>query len=229
MTKPSTIAIDGTAASGKSTVGSLLAERLGYVFFDTGIMYKAVTWAALEQRLSAEDEEAITRLAEETFIDVELPDVQDGRQYTVRVNGKDVTWEIRKPEVDAAVSPVSAYSGVRKALTDQQRRIGSRGRIVMVGRDIGTVVLPEAGLKVFLDATPQERARRRFLEMEKRGERVPFEDVLKAMLWRDKYDSGRAVAPLSKADDAVYIDTTDLSVEEVLSEILVVLKESSDC
>lgn len=229
MTKLSTIAIDGTAASGKSTVGSLLAERLGYVFFDTGIMYRAVTWAALEQGLAVDDEEEITRLAEETFIDIELPVVQDGRQYTVRVNGQDATWEIRKPEVDAAVSPVSAYPGVRKALTDQQRRIGSRGRIVMVGRDIGTVVLPNAGLKIFLDATPQERAKRRFLEMEKRGVRVPFDDVLKAMLWRDEYDSGRAVAPLSKADDAVYIDTTNLSVEEVLSVILSLLDEMEDC
>ncbi len=230
MTKSSTtIAIDGTSASGKSTVGSQLAERLGYVFFDTGVMYRAVTWAALEQGLSVDDEEGITQLAEEVFIDIDLPDVQDGRQYTVRVNGRDVTWEIRMPEVDAAVSPVSAYPGVRKALTSQQRRIGSRGRIVMVGRDIGTVVLPEAGLKIFLDATPHERARRRFLEMRKRGEDVPFEDVLKAMLRRDEYDSGRSIAPLSKADDAVYIDTTHLSVAEVLTEVLALLEKVEDC
>lgn len=227
--KPSTIAIDGTAASGKSTVGSLLAEHLGYVFFDTGIMYRAVTWAALEQGVAINDEEGLARLAEETFIDVELPSVEDGRRYTVRVNGRDVTWDIRKPEVDAAVSPVSAYPGVREALTAQQRRIGNRGHIVMVGRDIGTVVLPEAGLKVFLDATPHERARRRYLEMTSRGANVPFEDVLEAVLWRDEYDSGRAIAPLSQADDAVYIDTTHLTVAEVLSKILSILEESGDC
>jgi len=225
---PSIIAIDGTSASGKSTIGGLLASRLGYVFFDTGIMYRAVTRVALDRGVAITDEDAVTRLAEEVVITVERPDVDDGRQYTIRADGADITWAIRSPEVDAAVSPVSAYPGVRAALTAQQRRIGQQGEIVMVGRDIGTVVLPEADLKIFMDATPEERARRRLRELHARGSNVKYEDVLAAILRRDKYDSERAVAPLAKADDAVYLDTTDLSIEEVLEKVLE-LVWSKDC
>ena len=144
MRHPSTIAIDGPAASGKSTIGGLLAERLGYLYFDTGVMYRAVTWAVLAQGVAVEDEAGVTALAERLQIDVVRPTVDDGRQYTILADGQDVTWQIRRPEVDRGVSPVSAYAGVRAALTAQQRRIGQRGQIVMVGRDIGTVVLPEA-------------------------------------------------------------------------------------
>ena len=224
----SVIAIDGTSASGKSTIGALLAERLGYIFFDTGIMYRAVTWAALQRGFSVDDEPAVTRLAETVLITVERPHVNDGRQSTVRVDGEDVTWEIRRTEVDAAVSPVSAYVGVRKALTLQQRRIGQQGHIVMVGRDIGTVVLPEADLKIFMDATPEERARRRYAEMRSRGQKPRFRDVLVAIVARDKYDSERDIAPLSKADGAVYLDTTSLSIEAVLEKALC-LVERGEC
>jgi len=227
--KPSIIAIDGTSASGKSTIGGLLAQHLGYVFFDTGVMYRAVTWAALERGLPVDNNpEEITRLSEKVTISVELPHVNDGRLCTVRVDGKDVTWDIRKPEVDAAVSPVSAYAGVRKALTAQQRRIGLQGRIVMVGRDIGTVVLPEADLKIFMDATPEERARRRYREMRGRGEKPKYKDVLAAIIRRDKYDSERDVAPLSKAEDAIYLDTTGLSIEAVLAKVLALLEPAGD-
>lgn len=228
MPTPSIIAIDGTSASGKSTIGGLLAHHLHYIFFDTGVMYRAVTWVALARGIPLSDEAAITRLAEEVVITVERPHVDDGRQYTIRADGEDITWEIRSPEVDAAVSPVSAYPGVRAALTEQQRRIGQQGDIVMVGRDIGTVVLPEADLKIFMDATPEERARRRMLELRARGASPRFEDVLAAILRRDKYDSERAIAPLCRANDAVYLDTTDLSVEEVLEKVLD-LVEGRDC
>lgn len=228
MPTPSIIAIDGTSASGKSTIGGLLASRLGYVFFDTGIMYRAVTKVALDRGVAITDEEAVTRLAEEVIITVERPDVDDGRQYTIRADGTDITWEIRSSEVEVAVSPVSAYPGVRAALTAQQRRIGQQGQIVMVGRDIGTVVLPEADLKIFMDATPEERARRRLNEMRARGSDAKYEEVLAAILRRDKYDSQRAVAPLTKADDAIYLDTTDLSIEEVLEKVLR-LVQSRDC
>lgn len=228
MSTPSIIAIDGTSASGKSTIGGLLAQRLGYIFFDTGIMYRAVTWVALARGVAISDEEAITRLAENVVITVERPHVDDGRQYTIRADGEDITWEIRSPEVDAAVSPVSAYPGVRAALTAQQRRIGRQGDIVMVGRDIGTVVLPEADLKIFMDATPEERARRRMLELRARGANPRYEDVLAAIIRRDKYDSERPIAPLSKANDAIYLDTTNLSVEEVLERVLDLVK-GCDC
>ena len=219
MSKPSTIAIDGPAASGKSTIGELLARRLGYLCLDTGAMYRAVTWVALERGIDIADEEAITALAERVEINITRSIVEDGRQYTVYANGEDVTWQIRRPEVDANVSPVSAYPGVRQALTDQQRRIGRRGRIVMMGRDIGTVVLPGADLKIYLEATVEERARRRHREILERGEEADYEEVLAAMRRRDKIDSEREAAPLRPADDAIIIDTTGLSIAEVLAKV----------
>jgi cytidylate kinase len=182
-------------------------------------MYRAVTWIALQRGMDIADEEAITALAESVEINITLPTVDDGRQYTVYANGQDVTWQIRRPEVDANVSPVSAYPGVRKALTDQQRRIGRRGRIVMVGRDIGTVVLPEADLKIYLNATVEERARRRYREILERGQEAAYEEVLASMRRRDKIDSEREAAPLRPADDAIIIDTTELSIAEVLAKV----------
>jgi len=216
---PSIIAIDGPAGSGKSTIGALLAERLGYLYFDTGVMYRAVTWAALEHGINIDDEAAITQLAENLQIDVLSPSVNDGRQYTVLCNGRDVTWAIRSPEVDRAVSPVSAYPGVRKAMTAQQRRIGLAGHVVMVGRDIGTVVLPEADLKIYLDASAEERARRRQLQNQARGESANFEQVLSAMVQRDRIDSQRATAPLRPADDAIVVDSTHLDIAGVMAVI----------
>jgi cytidylate kinase len=218
--RPSTIAIDGPAASGKSTIGGLLADRLGYLYFDTGVMYRAVTWAAIAHGIPVEDEAGVTALAQRLQIDVLRPTVDDGRQYTILADGQDVTWQIRRPEVNSGVSPVSAYPGVRAALSAQQRRIGRRGRIVMVGRDIGTVVLPGADLKIYLDATLEERAGRRYREEAARGELADFDAVLTSVRRRDEIDSGRALAPLQAADDAVVIDTTSLGVEQVLERVL---------
>jgi cytidylate kinase len=210
------IAIDGPAASGKSTLGHRLAQFLGYLYFDTGVMYRAVTWLALDCGLAISDEAAITRLAEEVQIDVRSPSVEDGRAYDVFVDGKDITWEIRHPQVDANVSPVSAYAGVRKALTSQQRRIGMRGNVVMVGRDIGTVVLPEADLKIYLDASAEERARRRYKELKQRGEQVDYEEILRVIRSRDQIDSNRKVAPLRPAEDAHILCSDGLNAEQVL-------------
>lgn len=213
------IAIDGPAASGKSTVGEALAARLGYLYFDTGAMYRAITWLALAQDVPLSDEALVTALAENARIDV-LPAVEeDGRQYTVLVNGQDATWAIREPAVAAHVSQVSAYPGVRAALVAQQRRLAARGRIVMVGRDIGTVVLPDAPLKVYLDASVEERARRRWQEEQARDGQRAYGDVLAALRRRDEIDSTRAVAPLRPADDAVIVDSTGLSVEQVVERV----------
>jgi cytidylate kinase len=220
LTQPSTIAIDGPAASGKSTIGELLAGRLGYLYFDTGAMYRAVTWAALQRGIAIKDEASVTTLAQRMKIDIVKPTEDDGRQYTVLADGTDVTWEIRGADIDRGVSPVSTYAGVRAALTAQQHRIGDKGHVVMVGRDIGTVVLPQADLKIYLEATPEERARRRFREIEARGEDADYEQILDAMRRRDRIDSGRALAPLRPADDAVVIDTTGLSIEQVLNRVL---------
>jgi CMP/dCMP kinase len=220
MTFPKTIAIDGPAASGKSTVAEKLAETLGYLLFDTGVMYRAVTLAALETLECVSDEKKVTELAEQVQIDVQPPTQKDGRKYDVLLNGEDVTWQIRKAKVDANVSHVSAYPGVRLAMTAQQRRIGQRGKVVMVGRDIGTVVLPEADLKIYLDASVEERARRRFEEVQLRGEAQTYQEILASMRRRDQIDSTRAVAPLRPASDAVIINSDGLNVEQVLEKVV---------
>lgn len=219
------IAIDGPAASGKSTVGKAVADRLGYLYFDTGAMYRAVTWLALEQRVPVADEARVTALAEAADIDVLPAVLDDGRQYSVLVDGQDVTWAIREPAVANSVSQVSAYPGVRAAMVAQQRRLASRGRMVMVGRDIGTVVLPDAPLKVYLDASAEERARRRWLEEQARGGLRPFEAVLSEVRRRDEIDSTRAVAPLRPASDAVVVDSTALTIEQVVEQVLVLVEQ----
>ncbi len=215
---PKIITIDGPAASGKSTLGQKLAQSLGYLYFDSGVMYRAVTLLALRRGIDIADEPAITALAEQVNIDVRLPSVEDGRAYDVIVDGQDVTWDIRRPEVEAQVSPVSAYAGVRTALTAQQRRIGEHGRVVMVGRDIGTVVLPEAELKIYLDATVEERARRRYLELNDRHEPADYEQILEAMRRRDRIDSSRQVAPLRPAADAYILSSDGLNADQILEE-----------
>jgi cytidylate kinase len=225
--QPSTIAIDGPSASGKSTIGGLLAQRLGYLYLDTGAMYRAVTWVALESGVDIDDEEAVTALAKDVEITITRPTVDDGRQYTVFADGKDITWQIRRPEVDSHVSPVSAYPGVREALTEQQRRIGQQGRVVMIGRDIGTVVMPDADRKIYLDASPEERARRRYLELLGRGDEADYGEILRAMKRRDGIDSARAVAPLKAADDAIKVDTDNLSIEQVLQVVEEIVEQAS--
>jgi len=217
---PKIIAIDGPAASGKSTLGHKLAHALGYLYFDTGVMYRAITWQALKQGVDISDEAAITGLANTAQIDVRPPSVEDGRVYDVLLDGQDITWEIRLPQVDANVSPVSAYAGVRRALSALQRRIGMRGEVVMVGRDIGTVVLPEADLKIYLDASVEERARRRFEELRMRREPADYEAILQAMRKRDHIDSNREVAPLRRAQDARFLCSDGLDADQVLQEAL---------
>lgn len=221
----SMIAIDGPAAAGKSTIALGLAEKLGYLFFDTGVMYRAVTLAALQRDEAVSDEMAVTKLATQVSIDVLPPSIEDGRTSTVLLDDMDVTWEIRSPEVEENVSVVSMYHGVREAMSARQREIGLRGRVVMVGRDIGTVVLPEADLKVFLDASVRERAKRRYLECLSRGEDIPFEEILASMNARDSLDSTRELAPLVPAEDAVIIDTTYLTIDQVLAVILDLLND----
>jgi cytidylate kinase len=197
-----------------------LANELGYLFFDTGVMYRAVTWIALDHDIDVQDEEAVTALAENSPIDVAPASMSDGRACDVLVAGRDITWETRLPDVDANVSVVSAYRGVRTALSRQQRRIGQRGKVVMVGRDIGTVVLPEADLKIYLDASAEERAKRRYDEITARGAKVDFQDILSRVAERDRIDSTRDVAPLKAAADAVVIDSNHLNADEVFERVL---------
>lgn len=234
--RPAIIAIDGPAASGKSTVGFRLADVLDYLFFDTGVMYRAVTWAALAHNVAIDDEAAISALAHTITIDIcsPQPDQQDGRHTTVLVDGEDVTWLIRAPEVDRNVSAVSAYPEVRRAMTAKQREIAQRyGRgdadkrgIIMVGRDIGTVVMPDALLKLYIDATPEERARRRYHELRKQGKSITYDQVLADMVRRDRIDSERAHSPLRRAEDAIRIDNSTQSAEDTLAQALAALRSN---
>lgn len=236
--RPAVIAIDGPAASGKSTIGQRVGAALNYLFFDTGVMYRAVTVAALQAGLDVTDNDAVGDMAESILIDVAPPDEHhtDGRLTTVLVNHVDVTPGIRTKEVDQAVSPVSAHERVRNALTAQQRRIAldygtgnmEMAGVVMVGRDIGTVVIPEAPVKVYLDATPEERARRRHLETVEKGIDVEYEAVLADVKRRDGIDSSRAIAPLQAANDAIRVDTTAMSPDEVVAALLDIVRSAAE-
>jgi len=216
---PSTIAIDGFAASGKSTVGALLAKSLGYLYFDTGVMYRAVTWAALERKIDPANGEAVSQLAEAVSIEVTAGGPADGRQATVWVDGRDVTWEIRHAAVDACVSQVSSYPRVRTALTRQQRRIAATGSIVMAGRDIGTVVLPHADLKIFLLASAEERARRRCQQSLEQNRPANYPEILAAIIKRDALDRDNPVSPTKPAPDAIIVDTDNLTIEQVVARL----------
>ncbi len=213
------IAIDGPAAAGKSTVARLLADRLGAMLFDTGVLYRVVALIALHAGIEPSDADALAEIARRARIRVTPPSDFDGRLYDVWLDGQDVTWEIRQPEVGAIVSPVAEHHAVRAALLPLQRSIASSGRVVMVGRDIGTVVVPDAGLKVYLDATPEERARRRYREAQARGSDETFAEVLTETLTRDAIDSGRETAPLREASDAVRINTDDQPIDAVVAAI----------
>jgi cytidylate kinase len=218
--KYNTIALDGPAASGKSTLGERLANTLGYIYLDTGVMYRAVTLAALKANIDIKNEVLVTTIAENMDLDVRAPSKTDGRSNDIILEGQDVTWEIRQPNVESNVSQVSAYRGVRVAMTAKQREIGKRGQIVMVGRDIGTVVLPDADLKIYLDASVEERARRRFLELVNRGKDAMFETIMTDMQRRDQIDSTRSIAPLKPAVDAKIVNSDQMTVEEVYQYIL---------
>ncbi len=220
MSMPSVIAIDGPSAAGKTTLALQLARHLGYLYFDTGVLYRAVTLAALCRGIDLADEAAVVAIAQQLDIDVVPPTIADGRPATVYIDGEDVTWQIREAEVDAYVSIPSAYAGVREALMHQQRRIAARGRVVMVGRDIGTVVLPRADLKLYLVASDQTRARRRWQEYQAGGITDSYEEVLAAMRARDAKDSQRAVAPLRPAEDAIVVDTTHMDAVHVFDHVL---------
>ncbi len=223
---PRTIAIDGPAGAGKSTIGALVAERLGYLFLDTGAMYRAVALAALRRGVDADDGDRLAALAREVRIAIGPPTVRDGRAYTVLLDGDDVTWAIRDAGVDAVVSQVARIPAVRDAMVAQQRALAERGRVVMVGRDIGTVVLPGAERKIYLTASAAERAKRREEELRARGDVRGRSDLLDEILRRDRIDSERAVAPLRAADDAVLVRTDGLSVGQALERVLAIVTRS---
>ncbi len=219
-----TIAIDGPAAAGKSSVARAVAARLGLTYVDTGAMYRALTLKALESGIDPEDADSLARLASETAITLG-PAPAPGEAQKVSLDGRDVTRQVRSRAVDLAVSAVSKHPEVREWFKGVQRRLGARGGVVMEGRDIGTVVLPEAHVKVFLDARFERRVERRFLELKKKGYSPRMDQVEADMARRDRLDSSRETAPLAMAPDAVRIDTTDLGLAEVVEEVARLCRE----
>ncbi len=214
------IAIDGPVASGKSAVGSRVARALGYRFIDTGVMYRAITWLALDRSVDLNDERALTQLAERAQLAIVAGPPDAPEAYRVVVDGVDVTELLRSPQVGEAVSLVSRVSGVRTAMVALQRRLAAAGETVMAGRDIGTVVLPDARLKVYLDASVDERVRRRHDELLAAGKTASLAGVSEELALRDTIDSGRDVSPLKPAGDAIIIQTDHLSLDDVVDKIL---------
>ncbi len=218
---PARIAIDGPAGSGKSTIGEQLARALGYLYIDTGAMYRAVAWLALHQDANLHDGPALAQLAQHTDIVIERPAVADGRQYTVVIGGQDITWAIRDTSVTRYVSTVATHPEVRAVLRQWQRTLARKGHVVMVGRDIGAIVLPDAELKIYLTASLEERARRRYAELETRlGKDNPALPTLHALMddisRRDDEDREN----MRPAQDAIVVETDGLSVPQVLDVIL---------
>lgn len=211
------VAIDGPAGAGKSTIARRLAERLGFTYIDTGAMYRAVALWALRQNVDPTDMHRMEQLA--LAAEIEL---QPGR---IRLNGEDVTEAIRSPEVSSGASKIAVIVGVRRRMVDKQRSIGERASVVMEGRDIGTVVFPDADVKIFLDAQPPERVRRRLLEVRAKGEQVAESTLALEMEERDRRDSTRRDAPLVQAPDAIYLDSTALSIDEVEEAVLKIVRQ----
>lgn len=219
------VAIDGPAASGKSTVAKALAQRLGLAYLDTGAMYRALAVEAVARGIDLSDNKALTQLAQEAEVSFEH-EGDSPFPTKVLVSGRDVTTEIRTPAIDKAVSPVSAAPGVRVAMVEQQRRIASEvPDTVLEGRDIGTTVFPDAEVKVYLTASAEERARRRTIDMERRGAGMTYAEVHADLLRRDAYDASREASPMTQAADAVGLDTTGMTIDEVVDAISLLIEQ----
>lgn len=214
------IAIDGPAGAGKSTIAKLAAEKLNYTYVDTGAMYRAITYKSKKNGLDLSSEQEIVKLLEETSI--ELQPSENGQQ--VYLDGENVSEAIRTQDVTANVSQVAAHALVREDLVKRQMVLANTGGVIMDGRDIGTHVIPDAELKIFMSASADERARRRFVDNEKRGIHIEFEELKADIIRRDKFDSEREASPLVQAEDALYLDTTELSIEQVVDEIYMLAK-----
>lgn len=225
--KPPAICIDGPAASGKTTVARVLADRLGFFYLDTGVLYRAVTWLALREGIQPSDGDRLAELAREASIEVKPAPPGDPRQTVVIADGADASLAIRTAPVDAAVSEVSAHREVRDALVDLQRSVAGKGGVIMAGRDMGTVIWPEAEVKIYLDAGLEERARRRAKQAEEQGIPLDFDTVLAELRRRDEYDSSRSVAPLKPAPDSVILDTTWLTIEQAVEKVLDVVRQKT--
>ena len=216
------VAIDGPAASGKSTVAYLLARKLGFTYMDTGAMYRALTWKALNTGIDLDDEKSLSQMAENIRIDISSRESYPG--INVYVDDKEVSSLIRTPQINRWVSIVSRVPGVRKAMVELQRNIARNKSVVAEGRDIGTVVFPQADVKIFLVASLEERAKRRWKELQEKGISCKIEEIREELHLRDKIDSEREIAPLRKAPDALLVDNTDLDITQTLEKLLGIVK-----
>lgn len=216
------IAIDGPAGAGKSTIARQVAKELGFIYVDTGALYRVLALHVINSAMDPADNTAVGDILNDALISVTY---EDGIQH-VHLNGEDVSESIRSPEVSLTASRIAAYREVRDKLLSMQRDIAEKNDIIMDGRDIGTVVLPDADLKIYLTASVEERARRRFLEMQKKGEDISLESIKEDIIKRDKADMEREIAPLKQADDALLIDSSDMSVDEVVKSIVMLAKEA---
>ncbi len=223
MTKPISIAIDGPSAAGKSTIARRIAAELGSIYVDTGAMYRAVGCFALKKGVATNDAQAVTALLPEITLNIRY---ENGEQH-IFLNGEDVSETIRRPEMSMAASNVSAIPAVRAFLLERQRAFAQTQDVVMDGRDIGTVVLPQACVKFFLTASPEERARRRLRDYEAKGQKADFSALLQETILRDKQDSERAAAPLKQAEDAILVDSTKLSLEETVDTMLTIIRQKT--
>ncbi|MBQ3109988.1 MAG: (d)CMP kinase [Clostridia bacterium] len=214
------IAIDGPAGAGKSTISKFVASEMGYLYIDTGAMYRAIGYKALENNISLDESEKIDAMAKESEIELKITD----HGQSIYLDGKDVTGKIRTPEVSMAASKVSAIGGVRRSLVELQRKIAGSNNVIMDGRDIGTVVLPDAEIKIFLTASAEDRAMRRYLELKEKGTETSYQAVLEDMQKRDYQDSHRAESPLKAADDATIIDTSGQTLGESVQLIVDFIK-----
>ncbi|HEY6189002.1 MAG TPA: (d)CMP kinase [Pyrinomonadaceae bacterium] len=221
MTRPMIIAIDGPSGAGKSTLGRMIARELNMLYLDTGAMYRAVALAVIESGVSAADKDEVARVAQSAEINL----AGDPDSLRVTLDGHDISDKIRTEEVSHAASVISAIGGVRRALVERQRQMGRRGSVVLDGRDIGTVVFPDADIKFFLTAAPEERASRRYEEDRLRERNVTFEETLADINTRDQRDSTRADSPLAIAEDAVVIDSTELSIADVFERMMEVIRQ----
>lgn len=214
------VAIDGPAGAGKSTLAKRVADKLNYLYIDTGAMYRAATWVALEQRADLNDHNRVVELVRHAIIELKQPDESSQGRVRVIVNGADVSFIVRSRIITKFVSAVSAIAGVRKILVEKQQRLAKEGGVVMDGRDIGTVVLPDAELKIFLTASAEVRAERRLKDMREMGQMQDLETIIADIKQRDHLDSTRETSPMRQADDAILIDTDNYSLDQVTDKVL---------
>lgn len=224
------IAIDGPAAVGKSTMGKIIARELGFLYIDTGAIYRAITWKVLKNNINVYDEDTISNLVSNTYITIKRKNRNSLKgYYNIFIDGEDVTEEIRSPKIDQNVSQIAKLPKIRKQLIYLQRKLAKKGNIIMEGRDIGSVILPQADIKLYFTASEEERIKRRYKELIDEGYNIDYKEVKKQIVQRDETDSKRKYAPLIKAKDAILIDSTEKSIEEVKDKILKTIKKYRKC